>query len=134
MKFDFYAINGGGVPLYTYPHNGCGESMLTSFFTAIYTMSETCFGGNISILNMNKSHMLFLKRENYDMFYVLHVRGRLKEKEASTKLEDLAGKFESTFGDSIKEWRGRVSAFEKFDEYFMTDAEKITLALFGKTI
>jgi len=134
MNLKFYAVTGGGVPLYAYPENGCDESLLTAFASAIYTISEAMFGESITKMNMKGYNLFFKKSENFDLFYAVVSNGKIKEKDLSSRLEDIAKNFESEYKESINTWQGDMHAFKEFDKYFeqKDDAAKLALALFGK--
>ena len=125
VKFlELWCLNNHGIPLfYHHPKMKKDEKNLDSLdsaqlisglFSAIQTMAESTLNEDVTLIELNKTKLLFNRKENITVI----ARVKLSEHKSSVKslLRKVTENFINDFRDILDDWMGNTLIFDKFKE------------------
>lgn len=126
VKFlELWCLNNHGIPLFY--HNPeikkkeenieslDSAQLISGLFSAIQTMAESTLNEDVTMIELNKSKLVFNRKDN------ITVIARVNLSEHKTRVRSILRKvtdnFINDFKDILEDWMGNTLIFDKFKEH-----------------
>ena len=126
VKFlELWCLNNHGIPLFYHNPETIQDAdniesldsaqLISGLFSAIQTMAESTLNEDVTLIELNKSKLVFNKKEGITVI----ARVKLTERKTNVKtvLRKITDNFIHDFKDILDDWMGNTLIFDKFKEH-----------------